>query len=226
MNNVVKEVERKERVIALDEISVPELQSCSTFLISSAHDIDLTKNGPFVKVQALVESASLIVWAITHDSSRHQDPPWSPVTALARSAMLERPSLSFVTYQIPANELSALQSVENFLAVSARRSDIPNDTEFAQIGFEIHVSRLLPDFRESANFRQRSEREMVMKNFEHAKPCRIEVPTSARVQDFFLVQDAAEQYENPPSGHIAVCIKETDLEFEVSEIFGDTYNVT
>ena len=130
--------------------------------------------------------------------------------------MLEQPALSFITFQVPTEELELQETAYNFLAVSQRGPDLPHDSEFAQLNGMIHVSRLWPNRELNQEFRRHCIQEKSLERLDRAEPFQLELPVPSQFKSFFLKQLEIKRGASLKPGHVEVSIKSVILDNEVN----------
>ncbi|KAL9120671.1 MAG: hypothetical protein Q9187_002770 [Circinaria calcarea] len=124
-------------------------------------------------LKIIVERASKIVWATCGGFLQSPKPDFSLVSGLARTMMVEHPSLSFFTFDMERADIALPVTAQNLVNTLFQSAGSITDYEFIQHNDLIYVSRFVPDDQMNQIFRQCYDEEAAPMMLSEAKPCRL-----------------------------------------------------
>jgi acyl transferase domain-containing protein len=112
-------------------------------------------------VRILTETASSFIWLTSGSLLKAPTPEFGLAAGIARSVMLERPSLKFITYDIDTLNYNTNDTIENIFSVLAKAvSGTLRDFEFLESDGLAHISRFVPDAPLNKVFRERQNMQL------------------------------------------------------------------
>ncbi|KAM0804375.1 reducing type I polyketide synthase 10 [Usnea florida] len=122
-------------------------------IVASLNAIDLQC------LKTLVKTAAIILWISGGNLYQAERPDFAPILGLARSVMLELPSVKFIVLDVnpTQEELGAAES--NVLTLLQRaKHDFTMDLEYLQHEGILHISRFVPDQRMARRFHETQDK--------------------------------------------------------------------
>ncbi|KAF1999303.1 reducing type I polyketide synthase 10 [Amniculicola lignicola CBS 123094] len=142
-------------------------------------------------VRMLTETASTLLWITGGSLLKAPKPEFGLAQGIARSVMLERPSLKFITFDIDIFNFNSDDSVENLLSVFRRAvSGNVRDFEFMESDGLVHVSRFMPDTSMNSRFRERQGFQLAEAAIAEVGTAHVPLTDLVRGSDVFFSQDA------------------------------------
>jgi hypothetical protein len=117
-------------------------------------------------VTFLAEKASVLLWITGGDLFKSRDPEFATVLGLARTLMLERPSLKMPVLDLERSSITfdKLQACKQVTSVLNEVLQDPNpDLEFRVHDNALYISRFVPDLAQNVAFRRTQDAEKVHK---------------------------------------------------------------
>ncbi|KAF2014387.1 reducing type I polyketide synthase 10 [Aaosphaeria arxii CBS 175.79] len=163
-------------------------------------------------VKILTEMASILIWITGGSLLKQSTPEFGLAPGIARSVMLERPALKFVTYDVDKFNFNTENTVENILSVLSRAaSGSLYNFEFIEDDGLIHISRFCPDAVLNQQFRERQGLQMAEAPICDVGSAHIPLGDLTRGEQTFFVQDEAVVI-SPPPGSVQVDVKVIELD--------------
>lgn len=205
--------EVNDSIIPSDAIVVSLIEAESP-LFASINQTAMTK------LKIITDRASRILWVTSGGLLRCPNPDFALASGLARTLMLEQPSLSFFTFDVAREQLCLPQTARNMVSVLTQDLESFPEYEFVQDNGVLHASRFVPDDRANETFRQKLSGETISMSLKEASPGRLTLSTSTTT--FFLRREFVDSI---PLGSVEVETKTVGLNsgcsFSINEASGN-----
>ncbi len=143
----------------------------------------------FESVKLLSENASVLLWITGGELFKGHRPKFSLILGLARSLMLERPSLSMPVLDIDDINNSLDVSTTNVIYVlrQAMQNSKP-EFEFRQKDGNLYISRFVPDISMNKRFSQTQNAESVPTTVREAGHCELALKDTGQIDSIYFEQ--------------------------------------
>ena len=166
-------------------------------------------------VKRLIENASVLLWVTGGALFKAQSPLFALVLGLARTVMLERPTLKMPVIDLDSTTQDLATSARNVLVVlrQATCSASP-DLEFRQQDGVLHISRFIPDRVVNQRFRRFKNDELASESLESAGNCRLNIQDVGQLDTLHFKQQSTVTSELPEA-YLEVRVKAIGLNAKV-----------
>lgn len=124
----------------------------------------------------LLENASIILWVSGGNLYKAERPDFAPVLGLARSVMLELPSVKFLVLDVNTTEQELVSAQKNIATLLQRATRDPGmDLEYLQHQGILHISRFVPDLSLSRRFEEKQNQEAMDVKLRDAGVCQLSI---------------------------------------------------
>ncbi|KAK5996471.1 Highly reducing polyketide synthase srdA [Cladobotryum mycophilum] len=158
------------------------------------------------RVKMMTDGAASLVWVTNGNIMRGDRPDFALIAGLARSLILEQPSLNICTYDIDDSEDNVKATAQNLVSVLNQPKGQP-DLEFAQHKGVVHVSRFAPDTGINATFRSKQGLETTPISLKEADDARLVIGQAGQFDTIFFKQ------QEPPTS-----IAPTEVRIKVASV--------
>ena len=146
-------------VIALLEVETPLLR--------------FFESADMMQLRMITNMARKMIWVTRSMLPRAAHPDFSLASGLARTLMLEQPSLTFYTLNVAIEELSQQRTARNITFILNQSLDSPRDYEYVQDRGVLYISRFTPDDQANHWFQQVQNTDNSLE-LSQAKPCQVD----------------------------------------------------
>jgi hypothetical protein len=141
--------------IPVDSIVISTMEFTKPFLSTMTP-------GRQVAMTAITETASVFLWITGGGLFKSDNPEAATILGLARTLMLERPSLKMPVLDFDKRRCNLIQVAENVCAVLSQVFQETNsDLEFREHNGSLYISRFVPDIAQNIAFRQTQDAEKI-----------------------------------------------------------------
>ena len=166
-------------------------------------------------VKRMIDNASILLWVTGGALFKAQRPLFALVLGLARTVMLERPTLKMPVLDLDTTTHDLATSARNVVVVLRQAMCSPSpDFEFRQQDGVLHVSRLTPDRLVNQKFRQSKNAELVSKSLESAGNCRLNIREVGQIATLHFKQQSVTT-KDLPEEYLEVQVKAIGLNAKV-----------
>ena len=123
------------------------------------------------QMRILVARASRILWVTGGSFLQRPSPEFALASGVARSLILEQPTLSFFTFDVPKDELCIQATPKNLIAALSQSLESSTEYEFAQNKGIVYISRFVQDLHQNQLFQHKSKGKPTGTSLRNAKPC-------------------------------------------------------
>ena len=198
----------KTTVISTVELAKPILSTLTDFEMLS--------------VKTMTDNAANLIWLTGGGSFKGRDPDFALVSGLARSLILEQPSLRFFTFDIDDWETNLAATCRNLLQVVEEAQTITElDFEMVQHEGVVHVSRFVADDTMNQTFRQKQGDQAMLKPLEQTGPLRLTIEKLGQFDTLAFKEDIPGS-EELQADFVEVEVKAVGLNAKVSQNCGKT----
>ena len=143
--------------------------------------------GEMESLKAITDAATSLFWVTHGDTIMGQEPEMYLVTGLARTLMLEQPTLKFATFDVDfesSDEAAAKKLVQAFdHFVSSERPEL----EYALKRDITHVSRWVPDVEQNKSFQRRQDAIPIEMSLQQAGPVSLATQQTVKLESLCFV---------------------------------------
>ncbi|KAK0615695.1 hypothetical protein B0T17DRAFT_656801 [Bombardia bombarda] len=150
-------------------------------LLSTISDDDMAK------VKLITDKSTAIVWVTSGNTLEGGHPDFALVSGLARSLVLEQPSLKFYTYDIDKPQEDVDVTAERLVNVLNQKSKV-SDLEFVQHKGVVHISRFIPDDGINTTFRAKQGLETIVSKLSDAGDVRLSIQHPGQFDTLYFKQ--------------------------------------
>ncbi|MCJ1246453.1 hypothetical protein MMC30_003660 [Trapelia coarctata] len=162
-------------------------------------------------IKAMTDNASLLVWITGGGLLRAKRPSFSLVLGLARSLMLEQPSLKMFVVDLDEVNTGLAISRDNIMAVlSQAMHSMKPEFEYLQHEGILYSSRFIPDESMSKRFRQGQNAETVSMSLKDAERCQLGIKRTGHLDTLHFDQRIEKQAPLQPD-HVEVQVQVVGL---------------
>ncbi|KAI0204850.1 reducing type I polyketide synthase 10 [Astrocystis sublimbata] len=152
-------------------------------LLSTISDTDMDR------VKLMTDRAASLVWVTNGNTVQGERPDHALVSGLARSLVLEQPSLRFYTFDVDESEINPEITARHLIATLNQRGSTV-DREFVQQAGTVRISRYVPDAGINSLFRAKQGLEMATLALKDAGLVRLGIESVGQFDTLFFKQAA------------------------------------
>ncbi|KAI1104957.1 reducing type I polyketide synthase 10 [Jackrogersella minutella] len=139
------------------------------------------------RVKLMTDRAASLVWLTNGNTLKGGHPDYALVSGLARSLVLEQPSLQFYTYDLDEPDTDVQATAGHLISTLNQRGGIL-DREFVQHKGAVHVSRWVPDDGINTLFRAKQGLEMATLALKDAGVVRLGIENVGQFDTLYFKQ--------------------------------------
>ena len=193
----------KTTVISTIELEKPILSTLTDFEMLS--------------VKTMTDNAANLIWLTGGGSFMGRNPDFALVSGLARSLILEQPSLRFFTFDIDDWQKNLAATCRNLLQVVEEAQTITElDFEMVQHEGVVHVSRFVADDTMNQTFRQKQGDQATLKPLEQTGSLRLTIEKLGQFDTLAFKEDIPGS-EELQADFVEVEVKAVGLNAKVSQ---------
>lgn len=183
---------RVERV-ALEKLSsyplMPKTTVISTIELGKPILSTLT-NAKMMSVKTMTDSAANLIWLTGGGNFTGRDPDFALVSGLARSLILEQPSLRFFTFDVDDWQTNPATTFGNLIqVVEEAQTTAELDFEMVQHKGVVHISRFVSDETMNDSFRQKQGDQAMLKPLEQTGLLRLTIEKLGQFDTLVFKED-------------------------------------
>ena len=165
-------------------------------------------------VQMLTEKASILLWITSGRLFKAQSPELAMVLGLARSMMVERPSLKMPVLDLDNGITDAPTSSDHIVSVIQHvMQNTKPDLEYRVYDGALYVSRIIPDASFNKRFRQAQDSEVIQTPISDSVNCKLAVEHVGQIDCLHFKSREQEAQIRP--GYLEVQVKVVGINSKV-----------
>ena len=205
--------------VALEKLSSYPLMPKTTVISTIELDkpiLSTLTDFEMLSVKTMTDNAANLIWLTGGGSFMGRNPDFALVSGLARSLILEQPSLRFFTFDIDDWQTNLAATCRNLLQVVEEAQTITElDFEMVQHEGVVHVSRFVADDTMNQTFRQKQGDQAMLKPLEETGPLRLTIEKLGQFDTLAFKEDIPSS-EELQADFVEVEVKAVGLNAKVS----------
>ncbi|KAH8433410.1 type I polyketide synthase [Aspergillus melleus] len=205
-------------IICLSQVS-PETVPDRSIIISTLEQqqplLSVADEHEIEHLKSITDRAAKILWVVKGGLLDGERPDFAPVRGLARTLMIEQPSLQFAVLDVDEKSASSPDTLQNIMTILGRVShELEPDFEFVQRDGVLHISRWEPDDRLNEAFRLKQNEETIDFPLAAAGRCELGIKSPGQIDTIHFVQT---EYETPLHvDYVEISVKSVGMNAKVS----------
>jgi hypothetical protein len=168
----------------------------------------------FKAVKTMADRSSILLWITGGLLFKAQKPEFALVLGLARSLMLEKPSLKMPVLDLDNGISSEKMSIEHIVSVLDQVTNNKKpDLEYRQYNGVLYNSRFVPDMSLNRRFRQVQDKDILRLSLADAGHCNIAIGTVGQIDTVYF--EEIEQHPKVEAGHVEVRVNAVGINAKV-----------